>query len=100
MDSEFTVHHGDIMIHEYGGDLIQSRAIEDRIYKATMFVPHGAITFYSSTGTLDIVPTVSMRALSSEYKQLTNKDELDYVRNRILTAIRMALANVQSCVEK
>ena len=100
MDSEFTVKHGDIMIHEYGGDIIQSKAIEDRIFKATMFVPSGAITYYSSTGTVEMVPSTSMRTLTAEYKQMTNKEEIEYIRNRILTAIRMTLASVQSCVEK
>lgn len=100
MDSEFTVKHGDIMIHEYGGEIIQSKAIEDRLYKATMFVPNGAVTFYSSTGIVEMVPSNSMRTLTAEYKQMTNKEEIEYVRNRILTAVRMSLANVQSCVEK
>lgn len=100
MDSEFTVKHGDIMIHEYGGEIIQSKAIEDRFFKATMFVPNGAITFYSSTGIVEMVPATSMRTLTSEYKQMTNKEEIEYVQKRILTAIRMTLANVMSCVEK
>lgn len=100
MDSEFTVQHGDIMIHEYGGEIIQSRPIEDRIFKATMFVPNGAVTFFSSSGSVEMVPSNSMRTLTAEYKQMTNNEEIQYVRNRILTAVRMALAGVQSCVEK
>lgn len=100
MDSEFTVEHGDIMIQEFGTERAKSRPIEDRYFKATMFIPNGAITFYSSSGSVDVVPTEYMRPLHADYKQLTNKEELDYVRNRILTTIRMALANVQSCVEK
>lgn len=100
MDSEFTVKHGDIMIYEFGTDRTQSKPIEDRFFKATMFIPNGAITFYSSSGSVDVVPTEYMRPLHADYKQLTNKEEIEYVRNRILTAIRMTLASVQSCVEK
>ena len=100
MDSEFTVKHGDIMIYEYGSDLSQTKPIEHRYFKATMFTASGAITFYSSSGAVEMIPTDFMRPLHAEYKQLTNKEELEYVRNRILTAIRMSLASVQSCVEK
>lgn len=92
---EIDVNYGDVFIQCFTWRLQPNKHLSQCNYKATIILPEAHLSYWSSEDEIEFTKHKSF-TLSDQMKRVVNQDQLDYLRKRILTSLRMNLANVEA----
>jgi hypothetical protein len=86
---------GDIYIHCFTWNTKPNAHLSECTYKANVILPNAHLTYWSNTDDLEFTRH-AVFTLNEEMKRVIDVDQKDYLRKRILTSLRMNLANVEA----
>jgi hypothetical protein len=86
---------GDIYLHCFTWHTDPNADLSTCLYKADLILPNAHLTYWSNTDDLEFTRH-AVFTLNENMKRVINVEHKDYLRKRILTSLRMHLANVEA----